>query len=211
MQYAEANDLVIWTSSTLVPKPKYDPETKRWEIVIDREGKHVTVRPSHLIMAINFLGNPIVPTIPGLDSFAGEWSHANDFTGATRYKGKRVVVVGAGNTSADICQDLVFRGASSVTMVQRSSTCVVSDKIAVSRMNIAFPDKVPSEISDFKNAGQPFGLLREMMRASQPLADKVDKEMHDGLRKVGFHLNNGPDGSGQLVMFFTKGGGEHLI
>lgn len=209
-QYAEANDLVVWTSSTLASTPIYDRSSKKWTISINRDGTLVTIQSPHLLTALGNIGHPYTPVVPGLDDFEGITLHASAFQGSAPYKGKEVIVVGACNTSHDVCQDLVFRGAASVTMIQRSSTCVISDKVLAERFSHVFPEGVPVEISDFK-AALPFGLIREMMKEMQPIVEQVDKEMHDGLRKAGFHLNAGPDESGQFPMVYGRGGGENTL
>ena len=166
------------------------------------------LKPAHLIIATGFLGEPNIPSIPGSDNFAGDILHSNQYGGGVAFKGKRVVVVGAGNSSADICQDLVFRGAASVTMVQRSSTCVVSQKTVNQRLAISFPENLPVEVSDFKFAAMPFLLRRAFLKESQKRVEEEDKEMLEGLRNAGFRLNHGGmDDSGTLLLFYERGGG----
>jgi len=69
--YAEAQDLVVWLSSTVHGFPTYDKESKRWNLTINRQGTIVKLNPAHLIMASSHLGDPIIPTIPGRDEFKG--------------------------------------------------------------------------------------------------------------------------------------------
>lgn len=207
-QYAEANDLVVWTSSSLEPGSSYDYASKRWNITVNREGTPFHLRPTHLVIATGFLGEPNVPDIPGRHKFAGKVFHSDKYQGGLPFKDKQVVVVGACNSAADICQDLVFRGAASVTMIQRSSTCVVSQTTVNRRLAFSFPEDVPVEISDFKFASMPFSLRRELLKESQRWVEEEDQEMLDGLRKAGFQVNHGPDGSGQYVLFYERGGGK---
>lgn len=207
-QYAETHDLVVWTSSRLEPTPTYNEHSKRWDVVITRNGERVSLHPPHLVMATSLYGDPRMPAIPGLDSFQGECLHASQFAGGAPFKGKRVVVVGAGNTAADVCQDLVVRGAESVTMVQRSETCVASSKYIAMMMSRSYPESVPTEISDFKFQGTPLGLQRRVMKGLRGVAEEVDKDMHDGLRRAGFKLSSGPDGAGLLILIYDRGGGE---
>ena len=46
------------------------------------------------------------PAYPGFDSFGGEQLHALDYDEPSPYKGKRVMVVGMGNSAMDIVSDL---------------------------------------------------------------------------------------------------------
>lgn len=206
-QYAENQELVVWTSSTLDSKPVYDRNTKKWNVAIRRNGITVVLHPSHLVFAIGIFGDPNVPSLTGVDDFRGDILHSSVFTGGQPFSGKRVIVVGAGNTSADICQDLVYRGAASVTMLQRSATSVLSDKLLAIRFDPVFAEDRPIEYSDLASAGLPINCLRELNKKLQPLAEEFDKELHNGLKKAGFKLTNGPDHSGQLLMVYDRGGG----
>ena len=158
-------------------------------------------------MAIGILGDPKVPPLPGSTAFGGSILHTSAFQGGQPFAGQRVIVVGSGNSSADICQDLVFRGAKSVTMVQRSPTVVVSDRFFFPFLGRAFSEERPTYYSDLAFAGMPLGALREVGKKVQSAAEEFDKEMHEGLKKAGFALSSGPDGAGILSLYYDRGGG----
>lgn len=207
-QYAVTQDLLVWTSSTLEPNPSYDSQAKRWAVVIRRNGVPYLLRPQHLIIATSTMGDPIIPVYPGIEKFRGTVQHAVTFKGGASFAGKRVLVVGAGNTSVDVCQDLLFRGASSVTLLQRSSTVAISVAWLAATFGGAFPPNVPTYYCDLGFAGMPMGAVREMGKMAQPFAEGFDKEMLDGLAKAGFKTNAGPDSSGQLLTVFDRFGGH---
>ncbi|KAJ7591775.1 hypothetical protein C8J56DRAFT_931702 [Mycena floridula] len=179
--YASSQDLVIWTNSRPLPTPKYNFDTKNWTVVIDRNGQHVTLHPSHIVIAAGLLGAP--------QSFTGHTLHASKYQGGRHFSGKRVVVVGAGNTAADICQDLAFHKAASVTMVQRSKTVVMGFKFASEILSRMFPDNVPIELTDLKNESLPFGLRRTFLAQTNAYALAADKELHGKLEKAGFQVD----------------------
>jgi cation diffusion facilitator CzcD-associated flavoprotein CzcO len=120
--------------------------------------------------------------------------------------GKRTLVVGAGNSSADICQDLAFHGVP-VTMLQRSSTCVVSADNVARKLERLWPADVPTDVADFKVQVMPYVLLREIGKATTEYAWAEEKETHKGLREAGLSLTMGKDGSGQYPMIFERFGG----
>jgi cation diffusion facilitator CzcD-associated flavoprotein CzcO len=45
---------------------------------------------------------PKMPSYPGQETFAGEIIHSADYKGADILRGRRVLVVGAGNTGCDV-------------------------------------------------------------------------------------------------------------
>ena len=200
-------DLVVWTSATLEPTPAYNTKTQRWNVTVNRNGSLITLHPRHLVMATSIFGDMRIPSLPGRDEFNGSIIHSSSFAGGQGYTGKRVLVVGAGNSSVDICQDLVFRGAQSVTMLQRSTTAVVSDKYLAATFGNAFPEGKPTYYSDLSFAVLPIGLLEEFGKSVQPFQEEVDKELLSGLTNAGFNVKSGPDFSGQLLMVFSRGGG----
>ncbi|WP_207930908.1 NAD(P)-binding domain-containing protein [Streptomyces sp. 8K308] len=61
---------------------------------------------------------PLVPELPGADGFTGEVLHAADYRNRAPYAGKRVVVVGAGNSAVQIGYELTE--TASVTLASRA-------------------------------------------------------------------------------------------
>lgn len=207
-QYAESQDIIVWNNSRIRPMPKYLDKDRKWNVIVDRNGTSVELHPAHIIIAAGTLGAPRIPDVDGRREFLGQTFHATEFIGAQPFVGKRIVVVGAGNTAADICQDLSVRGAASVTMVVRKSTCVTSDKVWNALANAAFPEGVPTAISDFKKAATPYALIRASLIGKKEARLVHDKDLHDGLRKAGLQLNEGADGSGQPILYYERFGGD---
>ncbi|KAJ7577527.1 FAD/NAD-P-binding domain-containing protein [Mycena floridula] len=206
--YASSQDLVIWTNSRPLPTPKYNSDTKKWTVVIDRNGQHVTLHPSHIVIAAGVLGAPRIPTnLNSPESFTGQTLHASKYQGGRHFTGKRVVVVGAGNTAADICQDLAFHKAASVTMVQRSKTAVMGFKAASEMFSRLFPDDVPIELTDLKNGSLPFGLTRTFMAQTKAYTLAADKELHGKLEKAGFQVEKNTNA---FVLLVERFGGKSI-
>ncbi len=70
---------------------------------------------------------PHLPAIDGQDHFAGEQLHAEHYRPdeVERFAGKRVLVIGMGETSSDVVKDLVDHGAEHVYVSQRGATWVI--------------------------------------------------------------------------------------
>ncbi|KAJ6533656.1 FAD/NAD-P-binding domain-containing protein [Mycena capillaripes] len=209
-QYAVSQDLCVWTNSHPVPTPTYDFKSERWSVTIVRDGKSVTLYPAHIVLAAGTIGTPRIPSIPGRDIFAGTILHSAHYQGGRPFAGKNVLVVGAGNSAADICQDLVVQGASAVTMLQRSSTCVVACSSIRRVVDRIWPEDVPTAVADFRSMATPFRLLKEVLSEKKEELRAQEKDLHETLTGAGLQLNMGTDGSGQFPMFFERFGGYWL-
>ena len=68
---------------------------------------------------------PHLPDWPGRDAYTGELLHAGDYRNPAPYAGKDVLVVGVGNTGAEIAVDLVEGGAARVRLAVRTAPHIV--------------------------------------------------------------------------------------
>lgn len=64
-------------------------------------------RARAVVSATGSWAAPVVPTLPGQHTFGGDLRHSSAYDGPARYRGQRVVVVGAGNSGAQIVADLL--------------------------------------------------------------------------------------------------------
>ncbi|MET7546772.1 MULTISPECIES: flavin-containing monooxygenase [unclassified Streptomyces] len=78
-----------------------------------------------VVVATGFNHTPRIPDWAGRDTFAGELVHACDYRNPAPYAGKDVLVVGIGNTGAEIAVDLVEGGASRVRIAVRTVPHIV--------------------------------------------------------------------------------------
>ncbi|KAF8989026.1 FAD/NAD-P-binding domain-containing protein [Cyathus striatus] len=208
--YAVSQDLVVWTKSTIIPFPTYDQVQKKWTVAINRDGEGIIVRPTHIVVAIGTIGAPYIPPIPGLDLFSGHFVHSADFKGGKAYTGKNVAVIGAGNSAADICVDLFADGAETITMIQKSSTCVIFGETVKKDLFRLWPENVPTEVSDFKVNCMPYGLLKTLTASQEGEAFHKEIQMHKELKEVGFSANLGPYGTGHFPLILGRLGGYWL-
>ncbi|MGB5809597.1 MAG: NAD(P)-binding domain-containing protein, partial [Polyangiales bacterium] len=61
---------------------------------------------------------PYLPTWPGQDTFRGEILHSDAYRNGERWRGKRVLVIGSGNSGAEIAIDLVEHGATAAICIR---------------------------------------------------------------------------------------------
>ncbi|MGW1165621.1 flavin-containing monooxygenase [Streptomyces sp. NPDC002550] len=80
---------------------------------------------SAVVVATGYNHTPRVPDWPGRDTYTGEFLHASAYRNAKPYAGRDVLVVGVGNTGAEIAVDLVEGGASRVRLSVRTTPHIV--------------------------------------------------------------------------------------
>jgi putative flavoprotein involved in K+ transport len=78
------------------------------------------LRGRYVVVASGFNHEPRLPDWPGREGFEGELLHAKSYRNAEPYRGRDVLVVGTGNTGAEIAVDLVERGAARVRVAVRT-------------------------------------------------------------------------------------------
>lgn len=198
----------MWTSTYALPTPTYDPAARRWTITVLRDGNEVTLRPAHIVLAAGTIGTPLIPSLAGRSAFTGTILHSAEYQGGKPFAGQRVVVVGAGNSAADMCQDLVVQGAREVTMVQRSTTCVVKCESIRKVAERIWPPGEPTPLADFRSMATPFRLLKEVLSERKDELREQEKDLHETLTGAGLEVHMGADGSGQFPMFFERFGGS---
>jgi hypothetical protein len=98
---------------------------------VDRGADHFMVAtsagvmtPRVVVVATGYNGVPRLPSFPGMESFDGTAIHAADYKNAVPYRGKRTLVVGCGNSGAEIALDLAEQEVD-VSMVVRGPVHVV--------------------------------------------------------------------------------------
>jgi putative flavoprotein involved in K+ transport len=87
------------------------------------------VRSGHVVVATGYNHTPFMPEYPGRDGFEGELTHASRYRNAEPYRGRDVLVVGSGNTGAEIAVDLVEGGARRVRLAVRTPPNIVRRQV----------------------------------------------------------------------------------
>lgn len=129
-------ELNVWLQ-TSVASATYNDTTGEWNVTVSRgDGSKRTLRPRHVVWCTGHSGEARVPHFPGQDSFQGTVYHGSQHRDAseTDVRGKKVVVVGTGNSGHDIAQNFYENGAD-VTMLQRSGTYVLTADKGVHMMH----------------------------------------------------------------------------
>ncbi|MEU3656309.1 NAD(P)/FAD-dependent oxidoreductase [Streptomyces sp. NPDC032161] len=120
-KYAEHHELEVVTGVE-VSRVDRAPDGSDWQLAASG-GRMLTGRA--VVVATGFNHTPRVPDWPGRDTFTGTFAHASEYRDAAPYAGRDVLVVGIGNTGAEIAVDLVEGGASRVRIAVRTAPHIV--------------------------------------------------------------------------------------
>jgi len=207
--YVESMELSYWTATEFIGGT-YDESEGRWNVVLRRaDGTTREMRPRHIVMATGASGIPSLPDIPTLGNFGGKVLHSSQYGDGEAWKGKNALVIGTGNSGHDIAQDLYSSGAK-VTLVQRNATMVVNIEPSAQLPYALYAEGPPLEDCDLITVSIPLLLARKSHRLLTEQAKKLDRELLDGLERVGFKLDFGEDGTGWQFKYLTRGGGYYF-
>jgi putative flavoprotein involved in K+ transport len=98
--YAAALDAEIHTSTRVTAVREEDREF----VVLTADGRRL--RATGIVAASGSFSSPHRPTFPGQESFTAELTHVADYRNPAPYAGKRVIVVGAGDSAAQVANEL---------------------------------------------------------------------------------------------------------
>ena len=205
--YVDAMELNYWTDTEFVGAA-YDEARARWNALLRHDGRTREVHPRHIVMATGVSGIPNIPDIPSLKNFTGQVVHSSRYDDGENFHGKRALVVGTGNSGHDIAQDLHSSGAD-VTLVQRSSTLVTNIEPSAQLAYSAYNEGT-LEDNDLIATSMPLVLARRSHQLLTEQSRQLDKELLDGLERIGFRLDFGDDGTGWQFKYLSRGGGYYF-
>ena len=116
--YARAHGLDVRTGT---PVERIEREGEGW--VLRTPGGDVAA--SRVVVATGMNREPLLPDWPGRDGFTGELVHARDYREPSPFAGRSVLVVGSGNTGAEVAVDLHDGGAAPVWLSVRTTPHIV--------------------------------------------------------------------------------------
>ena len=114
-QYAEAQGVEVRTGVRV----------ERIDAGWDLETSAGPLQAATVIVATGYNGAPFIPDWPGRAAFTGELIHSSQYRNSAPYRGQDVLVVGAGNSGAEIATDVAEGGASSSLLSVRTPPQIV--------------------------------------------------------------------------------------
>lgn len=124
---------------------------------VRREGDRLLVqtdaglyRARKIVVATGNNAEPITPAFAGIETFKGEVLHSATYTEATPYVGRNVLVVGMGNTGAEIALDLAESGAHPAISVRKGVHIVPRQLFGVPIQMVGIASKpMPQALNDW--------------------------------------------------------------
>ncbi|MGX1092951.1 putative flavoprotein involved in K+ transport [Streptomyces albogriseolus] len=184
-KYAEHHRLEIVTGVE-VSRVERTPDGTGW-LLHATGGRELT--GAAVVVATGFNHTPRLPDWPGRDAYTGELLHASRYRDAKPFAGRDVLVVGVGNTGAEIAVDLVEGGASRVRLAVRTPPHIVRRSTAgwpaqysgilVRRLPVPLVDRISRlqariAVPDLSEHGLPrpeTGLYSRVLEGAIPVQD----------------------------------------
>jgi cation diffusion facilitator CzcD-associated flavoprotein CzcO len=124
-------------------------EAQAWRAEADENSRSAPI----VVVATGWADYPYVPTWPGIETFGGPILHSSVYRNPARFAGKRVLVIGYGNSGAEIALDLI-EARIDVTLSVRSPVNIVPRELFGLPI-LFFPAAerwLPPGVADFLNA-----------------------------------------------------------
>ncbi len=114
-------------------------------------GEH-SARSAVVVVATGWADFPYLPHWPGMADFQGSIVHSSAYRNSAPYAGKRVLVVGFGNSGAEIALDLCEAGADVVLSVRSPVRILPRDLLGLPILSFAIAQRfLPVRVADALN------------------------------------------------------------
>jgi cation diffusion facilitator CzcD-associated flavoprotein CzcO len=121
----------------------------QWRVDTNKAGISAPV----VVIATGWADFPYRPRWPGSDTFRGDLVHSSEYRNTSAYAGKRVLVVGFGNSGGEIALDLANAGIDTTLAVRGAVQILPRDLLGIPILSWAIAQKsLPARIVDFINA-----------------------------------------------------------
>jgi cation diffusion facilitator CzcD-associated flavoprotein CzcO len=118
---------------------RIDPAPEGWRL----ETPIGEWRARQVIVATGNERERFIPAWPGREDFPGTLIHSADFGNADRFRGKRVLVVGAGNSGVDLLNHLIRVETEEIRVSVRNGPAILPTRIAGFPLQLLSPLMVP--------------------------------------------------------------------
>jgi cation diffusion facilitator CzcD-associated flavoprotein CzcO len=136
----------------------------------------------NVVIATGYARTPYVPAWPGLELYRGDCMHSSSYKNGDAWRGKRVLVVGFGNSACEIAIDLHERGAKPAIAVRGKVNVVPRDVfgipiLAIGISMVALPPQV-ADVLAWPMLQAMVGDLRKLGLQKLPYGPNVQIQKH---------------------------------
>jgi cation diffusion facilitator CzcD-associated flavoprotein CzcO len=142
-----------------------------------------------VVVATGFNNEAVLPDWPGRETFTGELVHSADYRNAVPFRGKDVLIVGTGNSGAEIAVDLVEGGAAKVMISVRTPPNILRRDLGglpsqvvgvlIRRLPVPLVDRISKlvqrltvgDLTPFGMPGPALGMYTRAKQGSIPILD----------------------------------------
>ncbi len=154
------------------------------------ESTSAPIRAGNVVIASGYNTEPTTPSVPGIETFKGKIIHSAQYANAKPFAGQSVLVIGMGNTGAEIALDLAENGARPTISLRNGVHIVPRDLFGIPIQMVAmlatkvlpagandklFPIILDAALGDLTKYGirrPPQGLLQQIRSSAKiPVLD----------------------------------------
>ncbi len=174
----------------------WSSEDARWTVEAEHDGRTVTVTCGWLFVASGYYryDEGFTPDFAGIEDFAGQVVHPQQWPQDLDVEGKRITVIGSGATAITIVPALTKLGAQ-VTMLQRSPSYVLplpSQDAVANLLRKLFGDQRGHDLTRRKNIAQQrwvYAFCQKHPKAARRVIRRVIKKFLPDHVDVDTHFN----------------------
>lgn len=154
----------------------------RWQV----ETSVGTLESDAVIVATGIISGPLVPAFKGQEAFRGRIRHSVEYRRPDEFHGKRVLVIGAGNSGGEIASELAQAGIDTTIAIRSGANVVPLRLLGVPIQYCSYlirklPRKLQEAIVGVMRAAIDF-------RNGPPLIPRPAHGPLDSIPLIGFHL-----------------------
>jgi cation diffusion facilitator CzcD-associated flavoprotein CzcO len=141
---------------------------------------------SVLVVATGIMANPQVPAFPGAESFRGRILHSVAYRRPDDYRGKRTLVIGAGNSGGEIASELARAGVDTTIAIRTGANVVPLQLAGIPIQYLSYLiRKLPRKAQEAVVAGMR--MLTDWKKGPPPIPRPSYGPL-DAIPLIGFHL-----------------------
>jgi cation diffusion facilitator CzcD-associated flavoprotein CzcO len=154
-------------------------------IIESTEGRR---KAKALVIATGIMPNPFVPQLPGQSEFRGRIRHSMTYRNPAECAGRRVLVVGAGNSGGEIASELGRAGIDTTIAIRSGANVVPLKLLGIPIQYVSYwVRKLPRKVQELITAAM--NAVTDLMKGP-PVIPRAQHSALDAIPMIGFHLTD---------------------